>query len=135
MMLQYYFRVTLYTLYTDFYGSFLTAFRTNYDLTKDSYGGMLGDAVNLMDSVDYCSLYSRLDSGYPWDLPRPLSNKLISEDSASNAPEALAGNTEPPAEPEEIVEELRRKKRSTGAKKEYQCLRDTSYGLHHCSHA
>lgn len=24
-----------------------------------------------MDSVAYCAMFSRLESGYPWDLPRP----------------------------------------------------------------
>ncbi len=35
------------------------------------YNGFLGNAIDTMDSVAYCAMFSRLDSEYPWDLPRP----------------------------------------------------------------
>lgn len=41
------------------------------ELRPEIYSGFLGDAVDLMDSVTFCSAFSRLESEYPWDLPRP----------------------------------------------------------------
>lgn len=57
----------------DYY--FLTPYRNSIKEVKpDTYNGLLGDAVKLMDGVAYCADFSRLDTPYPWDLPRPARN-------------------------------------------------------------
>ncbi|CAG7823981.1 unnamed protein product, partial [Allacma fusca] len=42
------------------------------DLQPDIYGGLLGDAVVLMQRVVHCAATSRIENGttYPWDLKR-----------------------------------------------------------------
>jgi len=49
----------------------------DYILETRAYSGLLGDARALMDNVDYCSLSARLESTYPWDLPRPTKKQIL----------------------------------------------------------
>ncbi|CAL8147760.1 unnamed protein product [Orchesella dallaii] len=44
---------------------------TGEPLKSDIYAGFLGDARDLIMSIDYCTVMSRMESEYPWDLPRP----------------------------------------------------------------
>jgi len=46
----------------------------NQPLKSDIYAGFLGDARDLIMSIDYCTVFSRMESDYPWDLPRPGKN-------------------------------------------------------------
>ncbi|ODM87449.1 hypothetical protein Ocin01_19232 [Orchesella cincta] len=47
---------------------------TGEPLKSDIYAGFLGDARDLIMSIDYCTVFSRMESDYPWDLPRPGKN-------------------------------------------------------------
>lgn len=38
-----------------------------------------------MDSVAYCAMFSRLESGYPWDLPRPKKDNARKKREVNDA--------------------------------------------------
>jgi len=57
----------------------------DYELKKDVYAGLLGDAMKLMSHVDYCAWYPRFEANYPWDLVRPKAKEQVNRYVALNS--------------------------------------------------